>query len=192
MPPKVPATVISPSLYRFGFWQKLADGWFPVGEEFSAMVKTISDSFYMYGSAPVIAVMDAISMLHAASITRNDNLLLDARKRHLLAVNTLRLHSGQAKSKLTSAELMIIAQGVLACQVGHCLLEVLQKLCFCTTCFSHTARIPEVQSLIPWTKMYSAISLETEASAWLKHVVGMWALIVGRARSMSDLALEAA
>jgi hypothetical protein len=92
----------------------LAEGWFPANNEFSAMVKTIADTLYIYGSAPVLAIMDAASIMHVGSIAGDEYLLVEARKRYSFAVHGLRLEAAHKESGTALSGVLILALGIMA------------------------------------------------------------------------------
>lgn len=98
----------------------LAEEWFPANEAFSGMVKTAVDTFYLHGSAPVVAVCDAASTMHVGATANDEFLLLEARKRCLFAINALRLEASRKGSGMALSGILILALGIMANQVRHC------------------------------------------------------------------------
>jgi hypothetical protein len=105
---------VTPELIRMTFWGMLAEGWFPVGNDYSTMVKVIADTFYIYGSAPVVAIMDAASIMHVGSVANDKLLLVEARKRYLCAINGLRLETNRKESGMAVSGILILALGIMA------------------------------------------------------------------------------
>ena len=78
------------------------------------MVKTIADTLYIYGSAPVLAIMDAASIMHVGSIAGDQYLLVEARKRYSFAVHGLRLETAHKESETALSGVLILALGIMA------------------------------------------------------------------------------
>lgn len=81
------------------------------------MVKTSADTCYMHGSAPVVAVLDAASIMHVGSTANDEYLLLEARKRYLFAINGLRLEANRNESGMALSGVLILALGLMVNQV---------------------------------------------------------------------------
>jgi len=108
---------LTPELIRMTFWPIWAEGWFPAGDGFHSMIRSVADTLYLHGSAPVVAVLDAASIMHAGSIANDEYLLLEARKRYLFAINGLRLEATRPETGMALSGVLILALGVMANQV---------------------------------------------------------------------------
>lgn len=84
------------------------------------MIKTVADTYYVYGSAPVVAIVDAAAIMHAGCTTNDQSLVLEARKRGLIAVNSLRLEASQTESVMALSGVLILVVGILVNQVLCC------------------------------------------------------------------------
>jgi hypothetical protein len=115
---QVPPTVHTPELWRSSFAQSMAEGWLPKQHGYTAPLgRNIAYTYHMHGSAPVVAILDALSLLHVGSTTRDENLLLEARKRYVCAISNLRTHASQQKLSMPAAGLIIVAMGILMSEV---------------------------------------------------------------------------
>lgn len=84
------------------------------------MIRTVADTYYVYGSAPVVAIVDAAAIMHVGCTTNDQSLVLEARKRGLIAVKSLRLEATQTKSTVALSGVLILVIGILVNQVMCC------------------------------------------------------------------------
>jgi hypothetical protein len=118
LPPRVPPTIHNPELWRSSFARSMAEGWFPKQHGYTTLLgRNIAYTYHMHGCAPVVAILDALSLLHVGSIAKDDCLLLEARKRYVCAINSLRTRMSQQKPNMPAAELVIVAMGILMSEV---------------------------------------------------------------------------
>lgn len=104
--PRLPQHIYSPALNQIALTNKLREGWAPVGFGFSTLVPPIVRSW-----APVLAVIDSIKLVHLGSTVRDDQFILQGRKRFLLAMNCLRRNLNQNPS-MALPGLMLVSMGV--------------------------------------------------------------------------------
>jgi hypothetical protein len=115
---QVPPTVHDPELWRSSFAQSMAEGWLPKQHGYTASLgKNIAYTYHMHGWAPVVATLDALSLLHVGSTTKDENLLLEARKRYVCAIYNLRTRASHKKPSMPAAGLIIVAMGILMSEV---------------------------------------------------------------------------
>lgn len=72
-------------------------------------MQNIVYTYESLGSKPVIAIQDALSMLHTGSVSKSEHILLEARKKYVLAVNSLRLGVTGEKLDMPISQAMILA-----------------------------------------------------------------------------------
>lgn len=85
----------------------MTEGWFPK-EYRPAAMQNIVYTYESLGSAPVMAIQDALSMLHAGSVSKSDHILNEARRKYALAVNSLRLGVTGKKTEMPVSQAMIV------------------------------------------------------------------------------------
>jgi hypothetical protein len=107
----IPQHIRSPPLTQVALTQKLRDGWFPIGFGFSTLVPAVVRSW-----APVLATLDSMKLVHLGSCVKDERLLIEGRKRFLLAMNSLR-------SNLTHTPDMELP-GLMLVSVGISMTEV--------------------------------------------------------------------
>jgi len=86
----------------------MTEGWFPQ-EYRPAAMQNITYTYESLGSRPVVEIQDALSMLHAGSVSKSDHLLLEARKKYVLAINSLRLGVAGEGLEMSVSQAMILA-----------------------------------------------------------------------------------
>lgn len=77
----------------------------------------IAYTYSAHGSTPVVAIHDALLILHAGSATGDEGLVLEGRKRYVIAVNGLRLGLGESSSATSLGTVLVVAMGVLMSEV---------------------------------------------------------------------------
>jgi hypothetical protein len=123
LPPQAPTTIHAPELWRSSFARCMAEGWFPKQHGYTVLLgRNIAYTYHMHGWAAVVAVLDALSLLHVGSTAKDNYLLLEARKRYVFAINSLRTRASQKKRNMPAAELIIVAMGILMSEVRFHLL----------------------------------------------------------------------
>lgn len=119
---------------------------------------------YIYeslGSAPVVAIQDALTMLHAGSVSKSDRILVEARKRYVLAICSLRSGSTGKSLEMPVSQTMILATLTVMSEV---------RLLFLVSCARLIIDLPIIQA-------YFAISYDSQQITWQKHLAGMSALV---------------
>jgi len=108
---RIPQQIRSPQLNQTALTQKLRDGWYPVGFGFSTLVPPGVRSW-----APVLAILDSMKLVHLGSCVQDEQLLVEGRKRFLLAMNCLRSNLGHEPG--------IALPGLLLVSIGISMTEV--------------------------------------------------------------------
>jgi hypothetical protein len=115
---QVPPTVQAPELWRSLFAQSMAESWFPKQHGYTASLgNNIAYTYNMHGWAPVVAILDALSLLHVGSTMKDENLLVGARRRYVCAIHNLRTCESHRKSIMPVAGLITVAMGILMSEV---------------------------------------------------------------------------
>jgi hypothetical protein len=115
---QVPPTVHAPELWRSSFAQSMAESWFPEQHGYTASLgNNIAYTYNMHGWAPVVAILDALSLLHVGSTMRDENLLSGARRRYVCAIYNLRTCASHKKPSMPVAGLITVAMGILMSEV---------------------------------------------------------------------------
>ena len=112
---QIPPQIRSPQLNQTALTQKLRDGWYPVGFGFSTLVPPDVRSW-----APVLAILDSMKLVHLGSCVQDEQLLLEGRKRFLIAMNCLRTNLGHEPS-LALPGLMLVSVGISMTEVSSTL-----------------------------------------------------------------------
>ena len=105
--PRIPQSVPCQTVWRLSFAHRMTEGWFPK-EYRPAAMQNIVYTYESLGSAPVMAIQDALSMLHAGSVSKSDHILNEARRKYALAVNSLRLGVTGKKMEMPVSQAMIV------------------------------------------------------------------------------------
>lgn len=109
---RIPPQIRSPQLNQTALTQKLRDGWYPVGFGFSTLVPADVRSW-----GPVLAILDSMKLVHLGSCVRDEQLLVEGRKRFLLAMNCLRSNLGH-ESSMALPGLMLVSIGISMTEVS--------------------------------------------------------------------------
>lgn len=109
---QIPPQIRSPQLNQIALTQKLRDGWYPVGFGFSTLVPKDVRSW-----GPVLAILDSMKLVHLGSCVQDEQLLLEGRKRFLLAMNCLRGNLGHEPS-IALPGLMLVSIGISMTEVS--------------------------------------------------------------------------
>jgi hypothetical protein len=109
---QIPPQIRSPQLNQTALTQKLRDGWYPVGFGFSTLVPKDVRSW-----GPVLAILDSMKLVHLGSCVQDEQLLLEGRKRFLLAMNCLRGNLGHEPS-IALPGLMLVSIGISMTEVS--------------------------------------------------------------------------
>jgi hypothetical protein len=108
----IPPHIQSPQLTNVALTNKLRDGWYPVGFGFSALVPAVVRSW-----TPVLATLDSLKLVHLGSCVQDERILLEGRKRFLIAMNCLRSNMGHDPS-MALPGLMLVSIGISMTEVG--------------------------------------------------------------------------
>lgn len=113
-----PEHIRSPQLNQIALTQQLRDGWYPIGFGFSTLVPAVVRSW-----EPVLAVLDSMKLVHLGSCVQDEGLLIEGRKRFLVAMNCLRSNLGRDPS-LALPGLMLVSIGISMTEVSSTKLRV--------------------------------------------------------------------
>ena len=102
----------SPQLNQIALTQQLRDGWYPIGFGFSTLVPAVVRSW-----EPVLAVLDSMKLVHLGSCVQDEGLLIEGRKRFLVAMNCLRGNLDRDPS-LALPGLMLVSIGISMTEVS--------------------------------------------------------------------------
>ena len=171
----IPPQIRSPQLNQTALTQKLRDGWYPVGFGFSTLVPADVRSW-----GPVLAILDSMKLVHLGSCVQDEQLLLEGRKRFILAIDCLRSNFGHEPS-IALPGLMLVSIGISMTEVS----SVTPMLCHhsktrhyfqigVASTLTSSGNLPELTD----EKIYKAISDASIPTSWQKHVVGMSALLL--------------
>jgi hypothetical protein len=94
----------------------MAEAWFPAGHRDSAL-RNIAYTYDVFGSGPIASIQDAMSLLHAGSAARIDQLLLEARKRYVPVIGLLRREVSKRTPDVPVTQLGFLAMASLMCEV---------------------------------------------------------------------------
>jgi hypothetical protein len=75
------------------------------------------ETYFVRGRAPVTAILDSLIMMHVGSTSRDEGLLLEARKRYVFAITSLRLDTSRKDSEMSLAGLLMVAMCILLSEV---------------------------------------------------------------------------
>jgi hypothetical protein len=125
----------------------------------------------------VTAILDSLIIMHVGSTSKNEGLLLEARKRYVFAIASLRLDTSRKEPEMSLAGLLMVAMCIL-------LSEVLSS----STCRGLMAIYPADHSSL--FKIYSSASEGLHTSSWQCQVVGVSALVRARPDCYEDSAVE--
>jgi hypothetical protein len=85
----------------------MTEGWFPK-EYRPAAMQNIVFTYESLGSAPLVAIQDALSMLHVGSVSKSDHILNEARRKYALAIHSLRLGVTGKRLEMPVSQAMIL------------------------------------------------------------------------------------
>lgn len=119
--PQLSRVIHSPAIHTTQYIQKVADSWFPNNCRYSSMMETIFETFDTHGAtsgaAPSSAISHGVSILHVGSMTGDDRLLLEARKKCHYAINGLRLEVGRKTPRMSLAGVLIVGLGFVMAEI---------------------------------------------------------------------------
>jgi hypothetical protein len=75
------------------------------------------ETYFVRGKAPVTAILDSLIIMHVGSTSRDERLLLEARKRYVFAITSLRLDTGRKEPEMSLAGLLMVAMCILLSEV---------------------------------------------------------------------------
>jgi hypothetical protein len=75
------------------------------------------DVYFARDKAPVAAILDSVTIMHVASTARDEGLLMEARKRYVFAITSLRLDTARSKPNMSMSGSLMVAMCILLDQV---------------------------------------------------------------------------
>ena len=117
-PSPVAYTIRSPDLWRGSFLQAMIAALFPKAIGYARLAECdIALNCSQHTWTPVVAIHDAMALVHVGSASNDDTLLLEGKKRYVFAISELR----QALSRKT---LTVPVEAILVVSMGLMLTEV--------------------------------------------------------------------
>jgi hypothetical protein len=114
--PRIPLTLCVPDLWRSSFASSLLQDHCYHSPHPSLMSNNV-ETYFVRGKAPVTAVLDSLIIMHVGSTSRDKGLLLEARKRYIFAINSLRLDTTRTEPEMSLAGLLMVAMCILLSEV---------------------------------------------------------------------------
>jgi hypothetical protein len=174
--PRIPLAIYVPTLWRSSFASSLLeDHCYPFPHP--SLMSNNVETYFVRGKAPVTAILDSLIIMHVGSTSKDEGLLLEARKRYVFAIASLRLDTSRKEPEMSLAGLLMVAMCIL-------LNEVLSP----STCRGLMAIYPADHSSL--VKIYSSASEGLHTSSWQCQVVGVSALVRARQDCYEDSAVE--
>jgi len=75
------------------------------------------DVYFARDKAPVAAILDSVTIMHVASTARDEGLLMEARKRYVFAITSLRLDTARSKPNMSVSGSLMVAMCIMLDQV---------------------------------------------------------------------------
>lgn len=117
-PSPVVHTYHSPELWRNSFVQAMVADLFPKKIGYGRLVE--ADYAYHCSSnawAPVIAIHDALTLLHVGSTSSDDSLLLEAKKRYVFCIGKLREALSPQGPQVSAEAILVVSMGLMLSEV---------------------------------------------------------------------------
>lgn len=116
--PPVAYTIHSPELWRSSFVQAMVADLFPKEIGYGRL---LADDFAFHCSnnawAPVIAIHDAMALLHVGSTSNDDTLLLEAKKRYVFTISELRQALSPQGPQVSAEAILVVSMGLMLSEV---------------------------------------------------------------------------
>ena len=114
--PQIPITLYAPELWRSSFaWSLLKDHCYH--SPHPSLMSSNVETYFVRGKAPVTAILDSLIIMHVGSTSRDERLLLEARKRYVFAITSLRLDTSRKEPEMSLAGLLMVAMCILLSEV---------------------------------------------------------------------------
>lgn len=75
------------------------------------------DVYFARDKAPVAAILDSVTIMHVGSTARDEGLLMEARKRYVFAITSLRLDTARSKPNMSISGSLMVAMCIMLDQV---------------------------------------------------------------------------
>jgi hypothetical protein len=128
---------------------------------------------------PVLAILDSMKLVHLGSCVQDEQLLVEGRKRFLIAMNCLRGNLGHEPS-LALPGLMLVSVGISMTEVSltPCILSADNARQHSSMGAASKSVSPDYVLELTDGQIYNAISDTVIPTSWHQHVVGMSALLL--------------
>lgn len=117
-PSPVAYTVHSPGLWRSSFVQAMVADLFPEEIGYGRLLEA-DFAFHFSNNAwtPVVAIFDAMALLHVGSTSNNNTLLLKAKKRYVFSIGELRQALSPRGPQVPAEAILVVSMGLILCEV---------------------------------------------------------------------------
>ena len=117
-PSPVAYTIHSPELWRSSFVQAMVADLFPKEIGYGRL---LADDFAFHCSnnawAPVIAIHDAMALLHVGSTSNDNTLLIEAKKRYVFSISELRQALSPQGPQVSAEAILVVSMGLMLSEV---------------------------------------------------------------------------
>lgn len=118
LPSPVAYTIHSPDLWRGTFLHKMIEALFPKTTGYAEMAECdITSHCSQHTWTPVLAIHDALALMHVGSTSDNDTLLLEGKKRYVFAISELRQALSQKTPQVSSEAILVVSMGLMLIEV---------------------------------------------------------------------------
>ena len=117
-PSPVAYTVHSPGLWRSSFVQAMVADLFPEEIGYGRLLE--ADSAYHFSNnawTPVVAIHDAMALLHVGSTSNDNTLLLEAKQRYVFSIGELRQALTPRGPQVSAEAILVVSMGLMLCEV---------------------------------------------------------------------------
>jgi len=112
----MPISLQAPELWRSSFASSLLQDHCYRNPHPSLMSNNVR-TYFVRGKAPVTAILDSLIIMHVGSTSGDEGLLLEARKRYVFAITSLRLDTTRNEPEISLAGVLMVAMGILLSEV---------------------------------------------------------------------------
>lgn len=149
-PSPVAYTIHSPDLWRGTFLHTMIAALFPKVTGYAQLAECdVASNCSSHTWAPVVAIHDALALLHVGSTSNDDTLLLEGKKRYVFAISELRQALSRKPLQVSSKAILVVSMGLMLIEVlppdppemirrRFCMLEIIlatrQISRFCASC----------------------------------------------------------
>jgi hypothetical protein len=114
--PRIPPTLYAPEQWRVLFGSSFLQDHCCPTPPLSMMSNNVK-TYFVRGRAPVVAILDSLTIMHVGSTAREESILLEARKRYVFAIASLRLDTTRTEPEMSLAGLLLVAMVILLSEV---------------------------------------------------------------------------